>query len=447
MHGHKMAQLVDGKAQSLFEEFEHMFHEGAGRDLMGIVEFQSLSADDSDFALGLLSHVLMLNASSFDRRIRQATLQFPHLLLGLARVRPELPDPRRQSIAKSLLERARAGSLDGSSMKVVKLFRSDLDLTISKGTIGVRLYICLRALRRLVFADVRENERINKGLKLLGQRCPNASLDLVSSRTCLKYILGVVGALQQGLDIKTRKWSVIAPLAEQVADTCLECWQDATAVLEDPDRWAPCKLPEWLPSKEDVVASMKVLDPQPLHNAPQISASNLVATHANQSLFQFHTKGGCRGRSQVQKPQLSAIAFVSSAELSAEMHCSFADGACVYFACETRNRAVRLLPGTLTHVSGGFVCKPIRPWTFEWAAEVAAKVTKKGQSHLSMVAFPLRWYSEPRSSELVGKVTCSRAAREERRVKVVEVTCKQFICSYCIEPLLVACVWLSMCSC
>ena len=104
--GHKLAQLVDGKAQKLFEEFEALFHETSGVALMGMEEFQSLSAVESDFALGLLGQALMMNASGFDRRVRQHCMDFPHLLLALARVRPEFPDVGRQNIAKSLLKRA-----------------------------------------------------------------------------------------------------------------------------------------------------------------------------------------------------------------------------------------------------------------------------------------------------------------------------------------------------
>ena len=101
--GNKMAQLVDGRAQQMFQEFEELFHERGPSSLARLPEFKRLDQEETQFAFGLLASMLMHNASAFDRRVRQTTLDFPALLLGIARVRPELPDPRRQAIARPCL--------------------------------------------------------------------------------------------------------------------------------------------------------------------------------------------------------------------------------------------------------------------------------------------------------------------------------------------------------
>ena len=66
-------------------------------------------------------------------------------------------------------------------MKVLNAYRSDIETAANSGLCGARFYIAMKGVRRLFRADVRENERLNKQLKLYGERSPSASLDLVSS--------------------------------------------------------------------------------------------------------------------------------------------------------------------------------------------------------------------------------------------------------------------------
>ena len=442
--GHKLAQLVDGKAQKLFEEFEALFHETSGVALMGMEEFQSLSAVESDFALGLLGQALMMNASGFDRRVRQHCMDFPHLLLALARVRPEFPDVGRQNIAKSLLKRAAENTLDTGTKKIISIFKDDVQMAAGDGTLGVRLYICLRALRRLWLCDVRENERINKCLKLLGQRCPNANLDLISARCTLKYMLGTVGALQRGLDVnvKTRKWSHIAPLAASVADTCLEHWQASQEVMEQEDRWAPAGTPPWMPGPgavHDFAASQAATRTR----APAVAASSLLATHVNRSLCRFYDKGECQRGAEIEVPPMTAILFVNKKQIANNSLCSIPDAANMYFMSESVNRAMRLLKGTLHHTTNGIVCKPNRPWTFVWAADAVMEVLKtppnssSHSSHSVAVAVPLQWSCSALTMELTGRGVCT-VREDERHAHVAEAGSAK----HCLHCLLVLVGWL-----
>ena len=411
--GNKLARLVDGRAQQLFEEFANVFHRDAGHCLDSLPERQALDSLELSFAHGVLAAILMHNASSFDRRVLQGAHDFPQLLLGLAKVRPNLPDQRRKTIAQAMLHRAAEGTLDASSVKILKHFQADVRQAASDGKTGVRLYVCCRALRRMCHADVRENERINKHLKLMGQRAPNSRLDLMSARATLKYMLGSVGALQQGLDIKTRRWSEMAPLAEAVADNCLHFWQAGLDVLQNDARWAPCQVPDWLPTPATVESCIKQLDPRPAMKAPDVTAYSVVAAEASRKLFAFYSTGAHESLVAVQQQQFCAIVLVPASKVFQESCCSLELGHPVFFQCEARNRAVRLLAGSFQRDHRGYVCAPSRPWAFLWAAEMVQQVlkaqTQGGTGDLALMAVPLEWQVSQvdGSAGLVGRATVS----------------------------------------
>ena len=328
---------MDGRAQEFLREFECIIDSGAARCLSDLPEMEKLTADEMSFAYGLLAAEVFHNASSYDRRVRQAALDFPQILLAMARVRLNLPDPRRKAVASEMLKRAKAGTLDSSSMKILKHFQSDVVAAADSGTIGIKMYTSLRALRRVWRADVRENERLNKGLKLMGQRSPNARLDLISGRTCLKYMLGSVGALQLGLDIKTRKWSQMAPLAESVSDTCLNFWHAAQDVMQQERRWAISEFPEWLPSQQEIQACTPILDPMPAMSVPRLTSFNARAAEASRKVFAFFSQGETEGGVSVQVPQFAAILVIKSQGGKAmwpseSSICNIPVGSRVYFA-------------------------------------------------------------------------------------------------------------------
>ena len=187
--GNTTAQLVDGKAQSIALEFEHIFHSDAAgvRHMQLHADWASLDPDDQQFAWNLFASMLIQNACSFERRIVRPLSTFPLAILGMGKVRHDLPCQRRQQTASRLLAAAAANALDVSSMKIVRAFKDDIHLAACNGRTGLRLFVALKALRRMWRCDVRPNEGLNKTLKLLGERSPNSSLDLVSSRLALKH--------------------------------------------------------------------------------------------------------------------------------------------------------------------------------------------------------------------------------------------------------------------
>ena len=91
-------------------------------------------------------------------------------------------------------------------------------------------FTTIKAMRRMWRAEVRENERLNKQLKLFGERAPNSSLDLISARLALKFRLGTAGLRQEEMESsKPRNWTRVRPMAANVFDTCVGHWMDASS--------------------------------------------------------------------------------------------------------------------------------------------------------------------------------------------------------------------------
>ena len=177
------------------------------------------------------------------------------------------------------------------------------------------------------------------------------------------------------------------------------------------------------PQRRKVASTSKLLDPRPgAGGPPPLSAFVVVAAQANRALHAFYYGGKTRhdqSASVKMPPAFAAIALMSAADAVEAGKCKLAPDAEVYFLCEKRNRAVRLLCGSVlmdaTSADHGYLCKPRQPWTFVWTAELVqnriralSKVSQAAdeKTGLIMAAFPLQRSVLPGSdghSELVGK--------------------------------------------
>ena len=75
-------------------------------------------------------------------------------------------------------------------MKLLRMYRQDVEVAAMSGMCGIKLFVALKAMRRMFAPHVRENERLNKQLTLYGDRSPSASLDLISARLTMKIFSG-----------------------------------------------------------------------------------------------------------------------------------------------------------------------------------------------------------------------------------------------------------------
>ena len=127
-------------------------------------------------------------------------------------------------------------------------------------------------------------------LKLYGNRSPNISLDLLSSRLALKYSLGAAGASQEQCNLaKNRRWQHVRPLAATVFERCQQGWHGGTEIQRSEARWAQPSVPEWCPGKEQVAEWAKLLQPpkRPAQQKEKRAADKCLVAVACRSLFRF----------------------------------------------------------------------------------------------------------------------------------------------------------------
>ena len=123
-----------------------------------------------------------------------------------------------------------------------------------------RPYLALKIVSFTWKSDVRENERINKMLKLFWQRTPNGTRELCSARAGLRFQLGP--AQNECMQGRALKWSTVKPAVESLSEKLMTGWGEKDDVLSAADRWAPAEIPQDHPSEESVKNLLPKLNPQ-----------------------------------------------------------------------------------------------------------------------------------------------------------------------------------------
>ena len=126
-------------------------------------------------------------------------------------------------------------------------YREDLAFAASTGYCGWRLYATMIGVFSMMEADVQESERLNKSLTLFGDRVPNGSMDLGSSRAAIKHYLGLGGYGVSG----NRRFRDVKPIALRLIQECLGAWPLLSEVESQEDRFACARRREDVPSLDD----------------------------------------------------------------------------------------------------------------------------------------------------------------------------------------------------
>ena len=179
--------------------------------------------------------------------LRIPALRYPFKLFTLGVVAPRTFCKQRQDTAAELLDAIQLGyrgTLDQTTRKFTDFFAPELRQAAADGTCAPKLWAAMVALRRLWRSDTRENERINKMIGIQGDRSPNISLELLSSRIALKHYFGAaLSTHEQNRGRET--WSTSRPIAAALLHTCLGNAPGAVGVMENEERWS-APLP-WVP--------------------------------------------------------------------------------------------------------------------------------------------------------------------------------------------------------
>lgn len=139
-------------------------------------------------------------------------------------------------------------NIDLQTRKIRTILKDELNVAKTSGKCPQKLYAVVFAIGQKMFSDVQEMEGLNSLVKLIGNRAPNISLELLSSRISLKKRMGIG---RRGSDLR---YSSIAP---QLQDIVMECVQAADKeTLKEVGaitRWAPPdKLLALLPTPDEV---------------------------------------------------------------------------------------------------------------------------------------------------------------------------------------------------
>ena len=135
-------------------------------------------------------------------------------------------------------------SLDPATTAIRDLCKSELVNISQTGAFsrqadtssGSLLWAMLAMLSRYLHVETQSIEGLNSIVKLLGRRCPNISLELLSSRLTIKRLIGLSDAGVTGCG---KRWSHIKAAAEREVLELSEHSGACMQVLCDADRWEP----------------------------------------------------------------------------------------------------------------------------------------------------------------------------------------------------------------
>ena len=183
----KVAQMVNGKCHQIMDELW----------MVMVEQNQEQPADESDESLSMqeLKDMFWIKSLSFNlackyasqlhRRVVQKTESYPLRLFGLIKAAPDKYCAHRKclttelcSLYDSLNDQVNASDLDVVTKKIMSdpTFNQQVRDAAQTGELAHELHTFLRIIAKYIKVDVRENERINKLLSMLGEACPNASL-------------------------------------------------------------------------------------------------------------------------------------------------------------------------------------------------------------------------------------------------------------------------------
>ena len=243
--GECMFNLVTGKLEQITREFKLLFENLPGivskaLSLSGCLRSDGgLSDSDVVHMRYIALRILLMHWAAFRRRIIRPLEQFPWKLFWLIKASPKQFSQKRKDVARELLG-LQSEQLDPSTRKIRILCDRELRHMAKHGTFsdvtsesGSFLYAFLKSLARMQPVDTQAIEGINSVIKLVGRRCPNISLELLSARLAIKRALSEDGSMR-----RSKKWSKIRSSAEGLLGTILGYNTAALAILSCRSRWS-----------------------------------------------------------------------------------------------------------------------------------------------------------------------------------------------------------------
>jgi hypothetical protein len=106
-----------------------------------------------------------------------------------------------------------------------------------------------------------DNERVNKMLGIIGDRCPSSGNACKSATVGLKHYLGAALNISEQPQKTALTWDRRRPFAKAMLSTCLQHVDSAKEVMSQPGRFKSSSVPASVPSPETVAELLPYVDP------------------------------------------------------------------------------------------------------------------------------------------------------------------------------------------
>lgn len=180
----KVVELVCVRANCVADSLEAFVDERSSEVWAPLMDFVG-HKDESYWFEKVVMLSLELSAD-FKRRVLLKVRKFPYLLMFLIFSPPADDCALRRKCARDVLDMSIHEVDDDTTMKVRTLFRGELLLAVSDGTLDESLHALLVEVSRMWALDTQEIEGVNSIIKYATHLSPNLSWKLLSARMTIK---------------------------------------------------------------------------------------------------------------------------------------------------------------------------------------------------------------------------------------------------------------------
>ena len=141
---------------------------------------------------------------------------------------------RRKQVATELLKLAER-YLDKTTQKIRLIFHDDLVFAAAEGLCTVRFWVLAKKLGVMLSPSARPSDSVNSLIGVQSSRCPNISVELLSSRIQIKHKLSTAEITKMTKEVRRK---AIAPFVENLHRATCQYIDDGFAIQSDLSRWS-----------------------------------------------------------------------------------------------------------------------------------------------------------------------------------------------------------------
>jgi hypothetical protein len=238
-----LSQLVCGEIKRFQQEFDDLCLPSTWTDVL--IFAQTIGDEQLYTAIHSIVFLALHHAAQFDMRIARRLGRWPFKLLLIAEAAAVEPCRLRQDVAGELIS-SDINTLEANALKIRCLFFEELSIAAKTGTLCPTVLSFLRGIRYHWTCTTQDIEGRNSLVTIMADRCPNASLDLVSERLKIKTALGL------GFRGASTSWTSVKPKADELVAIGAQHCHVATDIIGEDQRWVAPTAPA-MPAQLDTL--------------------------------------------------------------------------------------------------------------------------------------------------------------------------------------------------